>query len=390
MKKVGLLIPHMLHGGAERVLSEISFMLSEKYEVFLILFDGQSINYEYSGKLIDMDCKSNSSKLGKILNIYKRVRKLNNIKKELELDLVISFLRGANIVNCLSSKQGKKLISCRGYTDFIKSSRFYAKMIKRIDGIIFPSKTMTTEFIENYQPDVRKVFLLYNPIDIQKIMKLKTERGNQELINFIKTRSTICTLGSFKKDKGFWHLLKAFSLLKEKVPNAGLVFVGNRGEMEKEIKMMAKESKFEQDILFLGYQENPYKTLAKCQLFVMSSLHEGFPNALIEAMACGVPVISTDCKSGPREILHNNYNDVNMQFGVTRADYGLLVPTFNEAIDLDFGKIEDTHEILSEAMRQLLENNNLNSTYREIGYTRSIEFENSNFKKHLYKIIETI
>lgn len=390
MKRIGLLIPHMLHGGAEKVISELSFILSNNYEVYLILFEGENISYDYAGTLIDMNCKSKATSIGKSLNIFKRIIKLNKIKKEHELDLIISFLRSANIVNFLSNKKNKKIISCRGFSDYKKSSYFYAKMIKNIDGIIFPSNTMVNQFIETYHPEISKVFLLNNPLDVRKIDLMKDEDINNDLLDFINSHNTICTLGSFKKDKGFWNLIKAFSLLKQRVPNAGLVFIGDRGEMESNIIKMANEGEFAQDIVFTGYQENPYKILSKCNLYVMSSLNEGFPNALIEAMACRIPVISTDCKSGPREILQKYADDKNRNRKIEELDYGVLVPNFNESIDFDYNNIEETHSVLAEAMYQLLVNDNLSSKYKTAGLKRVKNYDTEHFTKKIHEILAAI
>lgn len=211
-KKIGLLIPNLLHGGAEKVLAQISDILSHQYDVYMILFDGKSISYNFSGQLINLNCRAKRSILNKAVNSILRVFRLNKIKKDLQLDLVISFLRSANIVNYFSNNQGKKLISCRGYSDFLKSNKLYARMLKKVDGIIFPSLSMSQEFIENYNADSKTIITLYNPIDIDKIELLKNEDVEDKFIEFITSHKTICNMGSFKKDKGQWHLIKTFCI----------------------------------------------------------------------------------------------------------------------------------------------------------------------------------
>ncbi|MCU6708777.1 glycosyltransferase [Paenibacillus sp. J5C_2022] len=387
-RKIGLLIPNLLHGGAERVLAQLSYIFSEDNEVYVILFDGERISYDYEGQLINLDCPSNITKLGKISNVFKRVYRLNKMKKELKLDLVISFLRSANIVNYLSSNLGKKIISCRGYTEFKESNKMYAKMLKKLDGIIFPSETMSQEFLEQNSLSKEKVFTLYNPLNIEKIKDLKDHPVSDELYEFLRSHRTICTLGSFKKDKGQWHLLKALSLLKQKNSDIGLVFIGDQGELETEIKKMAAESGFAEDIIFVGYQNNPYKILSKCDVFVLPSVHEGFPNALIEAMSCNIPLISTDCKSGPREILHVNFNSLSILDAAEQVDFGVLVPVLSNTVDFNYKNISKEHNILARSINEVLSNNI--KFDKEVLLKRANKFSTTVFKESIYNIINIV
>jgi glycosyltransferase involved in cell wall biosynthesis len=104
------------------------------------------------------------------------------------------------------------------------------------------------------------------------------------------------------------------------------------GQEELRLKRLAQALHLEQNVSFLGFQPNPFKFFARSTLFVLPSISEGFGNVLVEAMACGVPVISTDCPVGPREIIQNGYN-------------GILVPPKNP-------------DLLAEAMYGLLSNKN--------------------------------
>ena len=137
--------------------------------------------------------------------------------------------------------------------------------------------------------------------------------------------------------------------VKKSVKDAGLIFIGHRGEMEKEIKEMSNLSGFKEDILFLGYQENPFKYISKCDLYVCSSLYEGFPNSLVEAMACGTAVLSTDCKTGPREILSSS-NHIETVKDVTIEKYGVLVPRLNAKNDYNIGNIELEESIMAKEL----------------------------------------
>ena len=80
--------------------------------------------------------------------------------------------------------------------------------------------------------------------------------------------------------------------------------------MEKDLRDLAKKLGLENDIFFLGWQKNPFKFLSRAKVFVLSSLWEGLPNTLIEALACGCPAVSTDCPSGPNEIIENGKSGI--------------------------------------------------------------------------------
>lgn len=121
----------------------------------------------------------------------------------------------------------------------------------------------------------------------------------------------IIAAGRLVACKDYPTLLSAFKLVAEKMP-ARLVILG-RGPEEKKLQNLSRDLGISKYVAFLGFVENPYSYMKKSTLFVLSSLQEGFGNVIIEAMACGIPVISTDCPAGPREIISSGIN-------------GLLVP----------------------------------------------------------------
>jgi glycosyltransferase involved in cell wall biosynthesis len=381
-ENIGLLIPNLMHGGAERVIAHMSSILSLKHNVFLILFDGKSVKYDYSGTLIDLDCPPKNNLLQRLITFLLRIHRLNKIKKIHNITIVISFLKSANLVNYYSNFRSKKVISCRGYRDFNKSSKLYAKMLLKVNGIIFPAKLMSDKFVELYKVDKTKVFTIHNTVNVNSIKELMDKPVEPLILEFLTTHKTICSMGSFKHDKGQWNLIKSFNLLKNKVPNAGLIFIGDGGEYEQKIKEMSRENKYKDDIIFLGHQSNPYRYISKCDVFVLTSINEGFPNALLEAIVCNVSVVSTDCDSGPREILSlNNPTEkvINRKIKIGR---NYLIPAFSSVVNFEIDNISKEHIFLAEAM------------YESFGDTSKMtqasiikNFENNKFSEKIFNLI---
>ena len=138
----------------------------------------------------------------------------------------------------------------------------------------------------------------YNPCDVSQIQQLASEPFC--IKNFSLTdKGYIIHVASFDAMKGHRELLQAYAKTECKLP---LVLVG-KGRLEDEIKQLAINLKIEDKVCFLGFHVNPYPLIARAALLVMTSKYEGFGYVIVEAQALAVPVISTDCPFGPRELL---------------------------------------------------------------------------------------
>ncbi|HEV7890130.1 MAG TPA: glycosyltransferase [Pyrinomonadaceae bacterium] len=116
----------------------------------------------------------------------------------------------------------------------------------------------------------------------------------------------VVACGRLKPLKGFAHLIDAVAEVRKTVP-AHLWIVGE-GEQRAELERQAERLGLKDCVRLLGFQENPYRYMAAADVFVLSSLFEGFGNVIVEAMACGAPVVATDCPYGPREIIRDGEN----------------------------------------------------------------------------------
>jgi glycosyltransferase involved in cell wall biosynthesis len=160
---------------------------------------------------------------------------------------------------------------------------------------------MKENLLKNIKIDLDKIEMIYNPIDLSYIRKKTKEEVPEYLF---KKRPVLIACGRLTKEKGFSYLIRAFKDIKKSFPEAKLLILGE-GELEEYLKKLSFSLGLKESVYFLGFQKNPFKYIARADIFIFSSLYEGLPSALIEAMACGVPIVSTDCTSGPKEILDN-------------------------------------------------------------------------------------
>jgi len=180
-------------------------------------------------------------------------------------------------------------------------------------------------------------------------------------------------------------LLRIFKALKEKHKDLKLVILGE-GELKEDLVKLSEElglktyvwdrDKLSErfDVYFLGFQKNPFKFMAGSKLFVFPSLWEGFGNVLVEAMACGVPVVSSDCRSGPREILAPN-TDFNYQTQKPEfAEYGVLMPVFEVKYKTAKEPLEEKEIMWVETIDKLLEDESLRKHYSEKAKRRAENF----------------
>lgn len=337
MKRVGFLLPDFEEGGMPKVASNIMAGISSECEGNLILLNSESQIKYYNRFKIERVIPKGNSKFQKFLVFIKRIKIVKEIKKKNNYDMVISFGVAANIINILTKQKENTLctehniksienktwgISGKIYDFLIKS--FYSKS----DYLVAISHVMKEDLKNHYK--IRKnIDVIYNPHNINEIIELSNESLTEQENEIFKDKITLINVGRLTFAKGQNHLIKVISELKKEFANIQLLILGE-GELENELRKLAKEHNVEDSIVFLGYHSNPYKFIRNANLFVMSSIFEGFPNVLIESLACETPIISTDCKSGPREII-----DEKKEINKTVETYeihkcGILVPSFEK------------------------------------------------------------
>jgi glycosyltransferase involved in cell wall biosynthesis len=185
---------------------------------------------------------------------------------------------------------------------------------KSADGIIAVSAGVADDLATRLKINRDKIDVIYNPIVDQELLR-KAEYQIEHPWFKPGQPPVIISAGRFVELKDFPTLIKAFAIVREKYP-VRLLLLGE-GDKRGELEQLVRQLGMEDDVFMPGFVNNPYAYMKKARVFVLSSKWEGLSNVLIEAMACGTLLISTDCPSGPREILED-------------GKYGLLVPVGNE------------------------------------------------------------
>ena len=331
MAKIGLLITKLNGGGAERTAANLSSLFDEYgEEVYLITFDGSNITYPYKGKLIDLSLGINKNVFGAIKKNIKRIIKVKKIKKKYNLDVCISFLDTPNLVNVLSGGKCKKIVSIRNYLSLEKPSFIRKQLIRfssiRADKTVCISKNVEYDMRDFFKIKEKKLCTIYNPVDIKSLLTIEEDYTfDKEFSDYFN----IVTMGRLTYQKGQWNLIYAIKDIVVQYPKVRLYILGD-GELKNELEELVKKLELEEHVFFLGFISNAHKFLRQCDLFVLTSLFEGLGNVLLEAMALGLPVISTDCKSGPREIIAPNSNIKSVCENIDVERFGILVKQFSK------------------------------------------------------------
>lgn len=391
MKNLAIISGRLEHGGAERTASNLSITLSKYYNVTLILFSGENITYPYAGKLIDLHEPRTYGKLQKLLLSVRRIIKLRRIKKEQSIDYSISLLPAPNLFNCFSKRNDKIITSIRNYMS-AGGKQSYKRIInytnKHSDKIVSLSRMTTWDLINNYYADPKKIVTIYNSCDPDLLIRLSNEEGY-----IPPSYKYIITTGRLMYQKGQWHLLRAFKRINESFNELHLIILGE-GEYKDDLENLSKRLNIGDKVHLLGYVKNPHLYMKYAELFVFTSLYEGLGNVLLEALACGLPIVSTDCLAGPREILSQNCDEYKCLEKINKPeylDYGIVVPPFGfEKPDWNNTEIEEEEKVLAETVVSLLKDTEKLNYYRASAAKRIAFFNSSQIDRQWIDLINSI
>lgn len=370
-------------GGSERSAANISKVLHNDHNVFLTLYDASNIKYSYSGRLIDLNLPPKPSLFGKVVNTFFRDVKLRKELKRNHIDILYSFT-GIENRQTRYKYNVIKIISARDFGAMLTGYSKYRVALNNSDAMICNSEYIRNYYLSKYPKDTEKVYTVYNYIDIDEINRQAEESVELAYLNFLrKYTHTIVAVGRFCKEKGFEYLIKSFAQARTKNHNLGLVLIGNGDYRQKYLEII-EHFALQEHVFFTGFQENPYKYMALCSCFVLSSLSEGFPNVLAEAMALGLPVIAVNCYSGPAEILRKDkyYQEITDQY--QECDFGIITPQITEKNnDIAIQK-------LGEAINMLLLDKHKMNYYAKMARFRAKDFSKQSTTEQMNWIFDKL
>ncbi|EFB3655844.1 TPA: glycosyltransferase family 4 protein [Escherichia coli] len=294
------------------MLTLASEMANRGHEVYFITFRPSNedfFNVPENISRIDLGITYSDSVKGigyARYNVFKHMFRLRKLLTNISPDYIVSAWSSTNIFVLLATIfSGFKVVITEHIhfdapPDFWKILR--AIVYRNCHKLVVLTQRDKDKFLSIV--DDNKVEVISNPLTIKNDGKTKPKIYNEN-INFL-------SIGRFTEQKGFDLLINAFVLVVEKLPNAHLTLVGD-GELLSDMQLLANKLGVGNNIKFVGRSSNVAKYYSSHDIYVMSSRFEGFGLVLTEAMSFGLPVISFDCPTGPREILGN-------------SEYGILVP----------------------------------------------------------------
>jgi len=382
-KKLSILIYSLAGGGAERVVSVLLHELKDRYDITLVLMRDK-IEYEIP-KEIKIHFLENSKpdehgilkllKLPYLGWMYKRFCQKNSI------DMTLAFMNRPSYVAILSKLFGNAILTIiserttpsmmYGANNLLsKISKFLIrKLYPRADAIICNAEGNRLDLIDNFSIAPQLCSTIHNPFDLVKIEQL----SNEPVDTICFDKFTFITVGRLDHGKNHQLMISTFAQLGDN--NTQLVILGEgplRDVLEREINSLQLEKR----VFLVGFDNNPYKYFSKSDCFLFTSNYEGFPNVLVEALACGLPVISTDCKSGPREILAPR-SDISFQLTehYEKGAYGILVPMQQE-------------KTLLETMNVILDDEDLRESYKAKAKSRAKSFDKEMVVNAFIEVLE--
>lgn len=318
--RVAFYVPALRVGGAQRVTITVANGLAERgYDVDLVVshYEGE-LSDRVSGavRIVDLDAPKVPA-----IGILAGLPRLRSYLETVEPSLLFAAMTYANVVSILTAAMANthtKLLPIEHNT-FGMESRLKSRATDRLarhlyrfaDGVVAVSEGVADSVVDGTYIDRSDVTVLYNPIPVSEIREQSQASIDDEWLQS-SAFEPIVSVGRLEAQKDLSTLLRSFALVNRARPDTRLILVG-RGSKREDLLALADSLGISDVVSLPGYVENAYAYMGHASVFALSSEYEGLPTVLIEALACGCPIVATDCPSGPREILSD-------------GEYGTLVP----------------------------------------------------------------
>ena len=308
-RPVALFMPSLHGGGAERVMLDIAAGLVERdIAVDLVLVRASGHYREIvpeQARLIDLNSHRTAASLPKLIGYVRRERPISLMStlvhaNVIALSAMLLFRRRPRMVVRIANTYGEELAG--GSFKHRLALRLLKVMLPTADGIVCVSDGVSEDLRSRVPSAAHKIETVYNPVVSPGLSKQSEEPVDHPWFDD-GGPPVILAAGRLTRVKDHATLLRAFAKVTESRP-ARLIVLGEGPERENLLRL-ADSYGMSQQVDLPGFMTNPFAHMSRASVFVLSSRYEGFPNVLVQAMACATPVISTDCRSGPAEILED-------------------------------------------------------------------------------------
>lgn len=346
MKKILFFIHDLGPGGAEKVLVNlVNNMDSEMFEITVMTLVGGGINEQFLKPHIRYLTCFDRLPRGHIhlLKLFSPQQLHKRFIKE-KYDIEVSYLEGPSariisgcpysetkLVSWIHVEQHSRAIAARAFRSYRESEGCYRKFQQTA----CVSEYVKQDFLGLY-PDLSHVSVIYNTNETNQILQKRHETIDKDV--FFQGEFRICGVGKLMPNKRFDRVLRIHQRLMEQGYSVHTYLLGD-GPERKELELFTRKNQLSQSVTFLGYQTNPYKYVANCDLFVCASIAEGFSTAATEALIVGTPVCTVEV-SGMKEMLGEN------------NEYGIVTENDEEALYQGIKRLLDDPELLDYYKKQ--------------------------------------
>ena len=363
-------------GGSERIAATLGSKLYEEgYDISYLTLMEDDPKYPFKGDYYTLnEGYIYTNILKRTVDLFRYAPKITNLCKKLGIETIISVSEVANFHAVLSRwLYGNKvhiIASQHINPEIFLNSKIKTDLIKffypRADKVVCVSKEI--EKILNEKYGIQNTLTIYNIMDIQEnlaLSQIELAEEYKKLFDEKEDSFNFINMGRLTRQKGQWFLIRSFRYVVDHNPNAKLIILGE-GVLRSELEELINKLELEDNVYLLGEQENIFPFLKESDCFVFSSLWEGLPLVLIEALSMNVPVISSDCKTGPREIL---CPEIDLEEAISYPYFGkhaILTQPFTNQLVFNIIKevpLTEPEKMISNLMIKISENPQLRKNY---------------------------
>jgi glycosyltransferase involved in cell wall biosynthesis len=340
-RHVCFVLPSLAGGGAERAAVHILNALdASRWDRSMYLFRREGPYLDEVGRDIRVVAGETASRIG-------RMRGLRRFVREARPDIVMVFLSYFSVLAAVRSASNHPRVIFNQQTPvsaFLTDAdydwrrpirrRVFSAVARlaygRADAVVATSGGVADDLAGRFAVGRNRIHVVHNPVDLARI-----EAAIQEPMDpgheAVWTRPAIVAAGRLADAKNYPLMLDAFALVRAQLP--ARLFILGRGELESSIRDRVRHLGLDRDVVFCGFQRNPWKYIARGDVFALTSHYEGFGNVLVEAMACRVPVVAT-ASPGTREIVNSGHDGVIVERHEPEAVAAALVGLLRDSSSL--------------------------------------------------------